>query len=107
MEHAFYNALAEIDEGSVLAQLDRKLVELANEVVVHGRKGTLTLSIEIAPAGKGGGQAIDLTAKVSEKLPKSNDPHKIFFVDPTGSALVLNNPNQMQMFPKEKPNHAD
>jgi len=74
--------LADLNDGSTLAGLTGDLAELLLAVRNHGRSGSMTLKIKIAPATKGG-QSVDkitITADRKLELPKPEQPQDFFWL---------------------------
>lgn len=88
----FAAVLGDIQHGAVADLASSQLADLVQQVSHVGRKGTLTLTVDVAPF-TGGGNTVQLTARTSVKEPK-HDPHAaVFFYSDTG-ALSRNDPNQ-------------
>jgi hypothetical protein len=84
------HVLAQINQGHLADEAASMLADLVQEVTAIGRKGTLTLTIEIAPF-TGNNDTVQLSGKVAAK-PPSRDPHAgLFFYDEHGG-LNRNDP---------------
>lgn len=84
------HVIAQINRGAFADEAAATLADLVQEVSHVGRKGTLTLTIEVAPF-TGGGDTVQLSGKVTVK-PPAHDPHAgVFFFDDNG-ALSRNDP---------------
>jgi hypothetical protein len=86
------HVLAQVNRGALADEAAALLADLVQEVTHVGKKGTLTLKIEVAPF-TGGGDTVQLSGKVSV-TPPAHDPHAgVFFFDDNG-ALSRNDPRQ-------------
>ena len=90
------HVLAQVNHGALADEAAALLADLVQEVSHIGRKGTLTLTIEVAPF-TGGGDTVQLSGKVAVKAP-SRDPHAgVSFFDDNG-ALSRNDPRMNTLF---------
>jgi hypothetical protein len=101
----FAAILQDINNGDVADQLADDIQALTNAVRDLGRKGTLTLKIEVAPR-KGSSAALNVTARRDLKMPAEEPVESVFFVD-SGGNLLRDDPRQMQFdlrtVPKNEP----
>lgn len=96
----FADVLQAINHGAVSDQVSAQLADLVQQVSHTGRKGSLTLTVEIAPF-TGGGNTVQVSAATVVKPPK-NDPHAgVFFFDDKG-ALSRNDPTQPALFTEKE-----
>lgn len=96
----FADVLTSINRGALADEAGALIAKLVQEVSHVGRKGTLTLKIEVAPF-TGGGDTIRLSGQVSVTAP-SRDPHAgVFFFDEAGG-LSRNDPRMNTLFDAEK-----
>jgi hypothetical protein len=73
--------LAELNAGQSNATLSSHLDELLQAVKKHGRAGTLTIKLKVAPAGKGADVDKVLVACESQiSLPKPEQPTDFFWM---------------------------
>lgn len=80
----------QINRGALADEAAALLADLVQEVTHVGKKGTLTLKIEVAPF-TGGGETVQISGKVTV-TPPAHDPHAgVFFFDDDG-ALSRNDP---------------
>lgn len=103
----FADVLASINRGALADEAASLIANLVQEVSHIGRKGTFTLTIEVAPF-TGGGDTIRLSGKAAVKQP-SRDPHAaVFFFDEAG-ALTRDDPRSNTLFDADAPadNDAD
>lgn len=68
----FAAALAQIGNGEAAARASRLLNELVTAVVATGKKGTLTIKIDVAPFKKRT-TTLDVTATSALNAPKGDD----------------------------------
>lgn len=90
------HVLHQINHGALADEAAALLADLVQEVSHIGRKGTLTLAIEVAPF-TGGGDTVQLSGKVSVKAP-SRDPHAGVFFYTEDGALSRNDPSRNTLF---------
>jgi hypothetical protein len=96
----FADVLASINRGALADEAAALLANLVQEVSHIGRKGSLTLTIEVAPF-TGGGDTIRLSGKAAVRAP-ARDPHAgVFFYDEAG-ALTRNDPRHSTLFDDAK-----
>lgn len=88
--------LHEYRKGELHDELSEQLQELVAAVVEHGKKGALTVKVEVAPAGKGAGNQLIVSAEVAAKPPKPDAPAQFFFADQEMN-LSRNDPNQTRL----------
>ena len=91
----FLAFLAAINKGRTVRELGEQLGQLVAAIEQAGKGGTLTLRIDVKPAGKS--DALTVTDQVQVKLPKLARAESIFFPD-ENHHLVRSNPNQPAMF---------
>ena len=100
----FLSALGEQSGGKAMIVAGLKLAELIEAVKGTGKKGTLTLSIELRPAEKEfGGNVVGVMSNIDIKIKKPDLPlaETFFFVDDDGN-LTRNDPRQEEMFEERK-----
>lgn len=88
----FAAVLQDLAKGRVHTDLSTQLADLTAAVGETGRKGTLTLTITVEPAGKGA-EALTVSARVAAKPPVAGPPPTVFFADQAGN-LTRHDPNQ-------------
>lgn len=77
--------LADLNDGQTHAGLTGDLQELLQAVRAHGRSGSMTLRIKIAPANKSGDvDKITITAERKVELPKPEAPSDFFWLTDEG-----------------------
>lgn len=89
----FDQVLRELGEGSTNSELSEALWDLLQRVGDTGKAGTLTLTIAVAPDGRGRVQVKD---EVKVKLPEYNRPTTAFFIGKHGNAS-RRDPNQPEI----------
>lgn len=85
--------LLEQRRGGLAADLGEKLAEVAIAVAETGKKGTLSLTLEISPNGQG---QVKISDKLAAKPPSADTPEAFFYVDAKGN-LTRNDPRQPQL----------
>ena len=80
--------LVDLNDGSTHAGLTGDFATLIQEVQAHGRGGSMTLKIKVAPASKAsrGGDVdkITITAERKLELPKADQPNDFFWLTDAG-----------------------
>lgn len=76
----FADFLREQARGQTHDELSEGLRDLVARVQDTGKKGTLTLTVEIAPMPKGGGELV-VSDSIKLKLPEHERNASIFFAD--------------------------
>lgn len=77
----FADWLQDQRSGALTIELADGLNDLVEAVALHGKAGTLTLVVKVAPAGKNG-HTVVVTDDVKVKAPEAERGESIFFVDP-------------------------
>jgi hypothetical protein len=78
---AFNLFLTDLNDGQTLAGLTGDFAELLQAVKAHGRSGSMTLRIKVAPAGKGHDvDKITIVAERKLELPKPEQPSDFFWL---------------------------
>lgn len=80
--------------GSLATELAAKLQEVVSAVIEHGKKGHLTLRLDVAPTKDG--MTVFVTDTVKHDPPKADRGGTIMFPDAKGN-LHRNDPNQMRL----------
>jgi hypothetical protein len=86
----FIAALTGIEHGSVALKADDLLRQLVQDVNKLGRKGSVTVTIEVRPA-KGNSTSLQVAATADAKLPQPDAPWGLFFFTEDG-ALTRDDP---------------
>ncbi len=96
----FVDVLQEMDHGKVAADLSDKLTELVAAVKTHGRKGSLSLKIDVDPRKqKQEGfeiEHLEVRVDIVLKAPDASHPASLFFVT-AGANLTRRNPRQADL----------
>lgn len=100
----YQHTLQEIENGSLVADLDDKLSELIGKVKERGKAGSITVSLKIKPLDTDA-ESVSVVASVKVAEPTKAERASIFFTTEENS-LVRNNPRQQEMklepVPKKK-----
>lgn len=89
----FLMALGRIDGGLPVETADEQLRDVMEAVRRTGKKGTVTVTLEVAPNGEMGFAA---SVKVTSKAPQINFGQSFFFSDRNGD-LSRNAPHMEQL----------
>lgn len=91
----FAEFIAELERGELNHDATKEMNALVRRVRSTGRKGTLTLTIEIKPCDVGARQ-VEITNKLSSKLPMPARKKNLAFTTDAGE-LTREDPNQLTM----------
>lgn len=94
----FVVVLLEIGGGRLHKRLSEQLAEVTQAVAETGKKGVLTLKIEVKPLPKADSKTLVVTGSSASKAPESDDasPTSVFFADDDGN-LSRSDPRQPQL----------
>ena len=92
----FFETLRELRGGAALDDLAAQLNELVDAVRRSELAGSLTLTLKVKPASKGGVVALIVTDEIKAKLPKAPSGATVFFADPDNN-LRRTNPDQPEL----------
>lgn len=92
----FAAVLLEVNKGVVSDEAARRLAELVTAVLETGKKGTVKVTIEVAPV-KGNDTIVQVSGAVDARLPRPAAPTSFFYPDDDGN-LSRNDPNMFPMF---------
>lgn len=87
----FAAVIQDLDHGKVHAAASSALVELVDAVIAQGKKGYLTLRLDLKPAGTGVTDSLIVTGQITVKAPDADPGSSVFFLDSDG-CLIRNNP---------------
>ncbi|MFC4912557.1 hypothetical protein [Actinomadura gamaensis] len=91
----FADVLRDLGRAVVIDEAGVQLQQLTTAVRDSGKKGRLTLTVEIAPM-KGDSEALMVQAKTDLKLPAAEPVSGVFFADDVGN-LVRDDPRQIAL----------
>lgn len=94
----FADVLSEVNRGVVADEAATKLAELVTAVKETGRKGSLKITIEVAPFS-GNDEIVKVSGSVDLRAPRAEAPASIFYPDDSGN-LSRNDPNALPLFPE-------
>lgn len=89
----FSATLQEIAKGAAHAKVSDELRQLTAAVTETGRKGTIQLTLTVAPIKPGNTSNLVVTAVSVLKAPAGDAPSAVFFHDVAGN-LTRDDPNQ-------------
>lgn len=89
----FADWLREQSAGRTHDELTEALGEVAAAVKETGKKGTITLTISVAPFDKGMGAALVVTDAVKKVVPQHDRRKTVFYADESGN-LTKDDPMQ-------------
>lgn len=92
----FGTFLLEHNKGRTHGELTDRMAELVAAVAESGKKGTLTLKIEVKPTKSDG--VVEVIDDVKLAAPTARARTSMFFIDPATSSLVRNDPNQHALY---------
>lgn len=84
VNRTFAMVLADCGRGRLHEQLTDKLREVTEAVMATGKKGKLTLTIDVARYPNDTGGVVSIKAAVKTVVPGAEDPASIFFVTESG-----------------------
>jgi hypothetical protein len=94
----FAAVLQELHKGNVHAELSQLLHELVAAVRDTGKKGTLTVKLDVKPIKPGQVDTLEVTATVTANPPRVDTPTTVFFTDQTGN-LTREDPDRANQLP--------
>lgn len=92
----FTDILRDIRRGDVVHKLSEALAEVVRAVLDTDKAGSITLTLNIKPRGKGDNILI-IEPKVSTKLPQAELPDAFFYTNLDGD-LLRDDPTQTRLF---------
>lgn len=93
--NSFLTTLAALEFGNLVPEASEKLAKLVSRVVTTGKKGKITISLEIAP-GKGNSGQVKIESEITIKEPKPEKGESIFFGTVQGQ-LLRRDPRQKEL----------
>lgn len=91
----FADALREMQAGRTHTELSEQLHELIARVRDTGKKGSLTLTITVAPVKNASENTLTVSDVVTAKLPAHDRRVSLFYADADGN-LTRRDPNQLE-----------
>ncbi len=91
----FVQLLRGIGGGALADKLSEKLNEVTRKAREHGKSGEIVLKLKVKPAGTIG-TLMDVTGKVTAKIPDGDLPGSILFSKDDGT-LHVEDPKQMKL----------
>ena len=91
------NVIAGMHRGAVEDEINQKFSELISAVKAEGRKGTMTLTLEVLPQG---GNQHNVIASCTTRVPKPKARPSLFYSTDDNN-LQREDPEQSDMFPEE------
>lgn len=88
----FADVLRDLGRGSIADEASTHLQDLVQAVITYGKKGSLTLKLEVTPL-KGDDEAVVVAAKTTLKPPEGEPISAVFFSDGDGN-LQRDDPRQ-------------
>lgn len=79
--------------GRTHTEISHEIHALLAAVTAHGKKGSLTIRIDVEPSSAVDGSPISIAFDTVLKAPKATAPRALFFLDENGNA-VRNDPRQ-------------
>lgn len=94
----FAAVLAEVRGGSAHARVSALLADVSQAVAATGKKGKLTLTLDIAPVPNAAEGTLMVTVSSVAKIPEPDDatPTTVFFASDNGN-LRRDDPRQQQL----------
>jgi hypothetical protein len=91
----FADVLRDLGKGMVADEASVALTDLVQQVQAHGKKGRVTLHVEVEPF-KGSVGMLLVSARVDSRLPQADPVTAVFFPDDHGN-LHRNDPRQGEL----------
>lgn len=96
----FALVLSEVQKGIVADEAATALAECVAAVQQTGKKGTVTVTLTVAPVS-GNDSVVQVSGSVASKPPRPNAPTSFFYPDDAGN-LTRNDPNALPLFPEHE-----
>lgn len=94
--NGFIETVQEMRNGATAADLEEALADLVRAVRDTGKGGTITYTLALKPAGKGGGDAFLVADAIKVKAPTLERGTTVFFANRDG-LLQRESPRQPQL----------
>lgn len=101
----FADVLRDLGRGAVIDEAAVMLQDIVKAVRERGKKGRLTLTVEVAPM-KGDAAALVVSAQATAKPPAGEPTSAVFFADEPGN-LLREDPRQLKMTFREIAGRGD
>lgn len=105
IDKRFLNIIQQHKQGAAITDLSAALKQVTSAVQLTGKAGSVTLTMNIAPATKGDPTTLVFLTKVKVKAPETEAPGSIFYADEDFN-LVREDPKQarldLKVVPKEQ-----
>lgn len=98
----FEDVLVTLDRGQLIQDAEVALQEVVDAVRTTGKKGSITLKIDIAPASRGSVDTLFFKGKVDSSKPLPERQPSIFYADDE-NLVYRQDPNQFEMDLKPAP----
>ena len=89
----FTDYLREIDRGRLLEELSTRTQELVQAIAETGKRGAITLKLDINPSSKIDTETVAVVASVKVALPEAERHSTLYFVTPEAN-LSRRDPRQ-------------
>jgi hypothetical protein len=96
MDDAIVGTLKELRQGGAVVELSEALADLVTAVRATGSKGSMVITLTVAPAAKGEVNALLIEDSVKLKLPRSSRGATILFANNDG-VLSRKDPRQPEL----------
>lgn len=85
MNSSFLTALGRLDGGNLVENADELLQNVVRDVTRYGGKGSVTLTITVAPNGDPNARGIKIGGKVKSTAPSRPQGESFYWADEDGS----------------------
>ena len=92
----FHETILQMNNGATVAELGDALEKVVAAVRATGKSGSISLTVKVAPAGKGATDVLIVESQVRTKLPEPDRGMTIFYAT-DDNRLVRNDPKQQQL----------
>lgn len=93
---AFSDQVSKINKGATDSELTAEMVRLVKQVRDTGKKGSLTLTMNVQMLGNNNEDVVKITPDIKLSLPKVAQPAAIFWSTADGD-LLRNDPQQNEL----------
>ncbi len=92
----FTDYLRELDKGRVIEELSTGMQELISCIMETGKRGSLTLKIDIAPSSKIDTETVAVVASLKITSPEPDRHSTLYYITPENN-LSRRDPRQMDL----------